>query len=108
MIMPAGKNNLETVIKCRPRLFRDGLGPVGPYQEKTSPYKSLRIKRHNKYKKNINGRYHLDVEAVEVRQKGKNAWNRTCWVSLGTFATEEEAVEFLESRAELMRLLLDD
>ena len=108
MIMPAENNNLETEKQYRSSLWRDGLGPVGPYQEKTSPYESLRLKRHNKYKKDINGRYHLTSESCEVRQKGKNAWNRTCWVSLGTFATENEAIKFLESRAELMRLLLDD
>jgi len=46
-------------------------------------------------------------ESNEVKQKGKNAWNRTCWISLGTFETENEALAFLEDRAEAVRELMD-
>jgi len=44
-------------------------------------------------------------EAIEVQKKGKNAWNRTVWISLGTFDSEDEALLILEDEAEIMHII---
>jgi len=38
-----------------------------------------------------------------VQQKGKNAWNKTCWITLVTVATRNEAYDVLVDKAEMLR-----
>lgn len=67
----------------------------------TSPYLKFRLKRRRDYSRR-RGNITLKT-GIKVQQKGKNAWNNNCWISLGTFDTENAAVDFLTQQAEMMR-----
>lgn len=70
----------------------------------TSPYLKFRLKRTASGKGHfLKNKIYIKNVSIKVQQKGKNAWNNNCWISLGTFDTENAAVDFLTQQAEMMR-----
>lgn len=79
----------------------DGYGLFGKPIVGTTPYKELRIKR---YRKRGNHKAN-EIIFVKLQKKGRDAFNRPAWVTLGCYDTVDEALEMLEYEAELMELI---
>ncbi len=81
-------------------------GTLGKLKKPTSPFCFVRLKRIRArgfydYEKHL----YTKTSFIKVQQKGKNASNNTCWVTLGCFDTENEAVDVLEDTAEMIRFI---
>jgi len=72
-------------------------------QKPASPFCLVRLKRILRKKKG--SKYSSYPKYYKVQQKGRNAGNNTCWITLGCFDTENEAVEVLKDTAEMIRFI---
>ena len=70
-------------------------------KKSTLPFIYVRLKR--KRGKRIGNKYIRGK--IKVQQRGYNAWNHKCWVTLGYFDTEDEACDILEQQAKLIWLI---